>query len=139
MKPPEREVLRKIVGDWVRKAEQDVRSAETLLAQDPPLLFPSCFHSQQAAEKYLKAYLAARRVEFPKTHSIRELLNLVATVDTAMAAALEPAAILTPYGVEARYPSDIPEPTGPETEGALRLARQVRDMVSGRLEAAHGK
>lgn len=127
--PPEEEVIRKIAGEWKYKADQDLRSAEALLIQDPPLLYPSCFHSQQAAEKYLKAYLTWRQVEFPKTHSIREILSLVKTANEELAANLLPATALTPYGVEVRYPGDIPEPTQRETEEALALARKVRDSV----------
>jgi HEPN domain-containing protein len=134
MKPPEEGVVLKIVGEWLRKADQDIRSAETLLMQDPPLLYPSCFHSQQAAEKYLKAYLTRRQVEFPKTHSIREILNLVKTVDEDLAGNLAPAAALTPYGVDVRYPSDLPEPTRKETEEALSLAKRVREAVTHRLK-----
>jgi len=133
MRSPEEEVIRKIVGDWMYKADQDIRSAEALLAQDPPLLHPSCFHMQQAAEKYLKAYLARRQVEFPKTHSIRELLNLVGSVDSELSTSLLSASALTPYGVAVRYPGDIPEPTQQETEEALALARKVRDAVVSRL------
>ena len=129
MRPPEEEVIRKIVGEWKYNADQDIRSAEALLSQDPPLLYPSCFHSQQAAEKYLKAYLTWRQVEFPKTHSIREILSLVKTVNEELATYLLPAADLTPYGVEVRYPGDIAEPTQEETEEALALARKVRDNV----------
>jgi len=33
------------------------------------------FHGQQAAEKLLKAVLAARGIDFPRTHSIRFLLD----------------------------------------------------------------
>ena len=134
MRPPEEEVIRKIVGEWVRKADQDIASAQALLSQDPPLLYPSCFHSQQAAEKYLKAYLTWRQVEFPKTHSIREILNLVKTVDEELATNLLPAAVLTPYGVDVRYPSDIPDPTRPETEEALSLAKKVCGAVARRLK-----
>ena len=121
MRPPEEEVIRKIVGEWMRKADQDIASAQALLSQDPPLLYPSCFHSQQAAEKYLKAYLTWRQVEFPKTHSIREILNLVKTVDEDLATNLLPAAVLTPYGVDVRGcvwaasgvgPSHVPEIEG---------------------------
>lgn len=134
MRPPEEGVIRKIVGDWIHKAEQDTKSAQALLSQDPPLLYPSCFHSQQAAEKYLKAYLTWRQVEFPKTHSIRQLLNLVTEVDEELATSLLPAAALTPYGVDVRYPGDIPEPNKRETEEALVLARKARDAVMQRLE-----
>jgi len=35
------------------------------------------FHGQQAAEKLLKAVLAAHRIDFPRTHSIRFLLDLL--------------------------------------------------------------
>ena len=123
MRPPEEEVILKIVGEWLRKAQQDIAAAESLLSQKPPLLYPSCFHSQQAAEKYMKAYLTRRQKEFPKTHSIREEL----------AAELLPATVLTPYGVEVRYPGDIPEPSQRETEDAVSLAKKVRDAVIDRL------
>lgn len=43
---------------WVAKAEEDLLAAETLLQQEPVLASVVCFHSQQAAEKYLKALLA---------------------------------------------------------------------------------
>jgi HEPN domain-containing protein len=134
MSPPEDEIVRKIVGEWIHKADQDIRSAEALLMQAPPLLYPSCFHSQQAAEKYLKAYLTQRQVEFPKTHSIGEILNLVGKVDKELADILLPAAALTPYGVDFRYPGDSPEPTQEETDEALVLARQVADAVTSRLK-----
>jgi HEPN domain-containing protein len=134
MKTPEENVIRKITGEWLNKADLDVRSAEALLAQDPPLLYPSCFHAQQAAEKYLKAFLTRRQVEFPKTHNIRELLNLVKTVDEELASALQPATALTPYGVEVRYPGDVPEPTLEETRKAVKLAIKVRDAVCKALK-----
>ena len=81
----------------------------------------------------MKAYLTWRQVEFPKTHSIREILNLVKTVDEELATNLLPAAALTPYGVDVRYPSDIPDPTQRETEKALSLAKKVRGAVASRL------
>jgi HEPN domain-containing protein len=87
------------------------------------------FHCQQAVEKYLKALLVQRQVEFPKTHDIAKLLDRVATVDLATAKSLRDADALTPFGVEARYPSDAPEvlPSG-EVE-AIGMARVVRTAV----------
>mgnify|MGYP002642513655 CR=1 FL=1 len=66
MKQPENQSCRKIINDWVNKANLDLRSAEALLAQDYPLLYPSCFHSQQAAEKYIKALLTRWNIEAPQ-------------------------------------------------------------------------
>jgi HEPN domain-containing protein len=81
MKPPEEEVRRILVGLWIDKAPQDLAAAEALMRNKPPLLYPVCFHCQQASEKYIKAFLTHRQIEFPKTHNIRDLLDLAATVD----------------------------------------------------------
>ncbi len=75
-----------------------------------------------------------RQVEFPKTHDIAKLLDRVATVDLATAESLRDADALTPFGVEARYPSDAPEvlPSG-EVE-AIGMARVVRNSVMSSLK-----
>jgi HEPN domain-containing protein len=77
MQPPEEQVRRRLVAQWTHKAEQDIRAARSLLAEKPPLLYPSCFRSQQAAEKYLKAFLVHHQVDFHKTHDIQEILDLI--------------------------------------------------------------
>ena len=82
--PPDRpEVL-------LRKAKQDELAVEKLLDDgdiEDDLLG---FHAQQAAEKMLKALLAARGVDYPKTHTLRILVELPATPcgKTPQAAAL---------------------------------------------------
>ena len=75
MRPPE-EVLRDLVRDWVGKADLDYRAAERLLQDEERLREIIAFHCQQAAEKYLKGFLVRHQVEFPKTHNVRQLLNL---------------------------------------------------------------
>ncbi len=128
MKPPE-EVKRKLVQEWVGKAEQDFKAAAALLSMEQPLLYPACFHAQQAAEKYIKAYLTLHQVEFPKTHDIGELLDLVGEVDKTLARSLDGAVFLNPYGVETRYPGDMPEPTLGEAREALNIVRSVREKI----------
>ncbi|HOZ45838.1 MAG TPA: HEPN domain-containing protein [Candidatus Hydrogenedentes bacterium] len=131
---PEDEVRTKLVGQWMDKATQDLLAADALMQQVPPLVYPVCLHCQQASEKYLKAYLTQSQVEFTKTHNIAELLDPVASVDDGLAQELAPAAILTPYGVDARYPGDLPEPSEEESRSALGLARQVAEAVTNRIE-----
>lgn len=132
MRPPD-EVKKEIARQWLAKAEQDITSAEALLSQNPPLLYPSCFHAQQAAEKYLKALLTWHQIEFPKTHAIEQLLDLLKDTDTEIASSLRDAVVLTPYGVDIRYPGDQPEPNMEEAREALELAWRVRDAVMDRL------
>ena len=129
MKPHEEQARRRLVGQWLHKTETDLEAAESLLKREPPLLYPSCFFCQQAAEKCLKGFLTWHQVEFPKTDSIRELLNLAKGVDPKLAQQLMEAATLTVYGVEVRYPGDLPEPSNDEATTALKLARKVRDAV----------
>ena len=130
---PREEVKRVLVGQWLGKAEQDLRASEALLAAQPPLLYAACFHAQQAAEKYVKALLTWRQVEFPKTHAIEQLLDLMKQADAETASSLVDAAALTPYGVDIRYPGDEPEPDQEQTRRAVELARVVRDTVLNTL------
>ena len=58
---------------WLRKADDDVRSAQVDLAADPPLIEDALFHCQQAAEKAAKAFLTAHDTIFRKTHDLDEL------------------------------------------------------------------
>ena len=126
---PREEVIRKIVGQWIGKAEDDFDDAGILLSHKPRGFGAVAFHSRQCAEKYLKAFLTARQVDLPKTHDIGEILDLVATKDEALAGSLRDATALNPYGVEIRYPSDVAD-VSPEVAGeALGLASKVRDAV----------
>ena len=111
-----------------------VASGRLFFSQDPPLLYPSCFHAQQAAEKYLKALLTWHQIEFPKTHAIEQLLDLVKDAEPETASSLRDAVALTPYGVDIRHPGDQPEPNREEAREAVELARKVRDTVMDRLE-----
>ena len=58
-----------------------IKAAEAVLAGDQSLPYPSCFHCQQPAKKYLKAFLTWHQMEFPKTYVFGELLDLISQVD----------------------------------------------------------
>lgn len=137
MRPPE-EVKKEIVRQWLAKAEQDMKAGEALLVAEAPLLYPACFHAQQAAEKYLKALLTWHQIEFPKTHAIEQLLDLVKDAEPETASSLRDAILLTPYGVDIRYPGDQPEPDLEEAREAVELARKVRDAILPLLEDEPG-
>jgi HEPN domain-containing protein len=77
----------------------------------------------------LKALLVRHQIEFPKTHDIAKLLERLAAVDPSIAESLRDADVLTPFGVEVRYPSEAPEVlVGGEIE-AIDVARRVKDAV----------
>jgi hypothetical protein len=57
------------------------------------------------------------------------LLERVATIDVATANSLRDADTLTPFGVEARYPSDAPEVLASGEVEAIGMTRLVRTAV----------
>lgn len=61
-----------ITQEWLFYAFSDFRSAE-----QSDINHQICFHSQQTAEKSLKAILAWKEQIIPKTHSIWSLTNAV--------------------------------------------------------------
>ena len=66
------------------------------------------FHAQQAAEKLLKAVLASRGIEFPRTHSLRYLIDTLADHQLGPPEDVQALSALYPFAVQLRYeaPSD---------------------------------
>jgi HEPN domain-containing protein len=119
MKPHD-EVAR-LAGEWLRKAQLDQLAVEKLQG-DAALRDIAVFHAQQAVEKYLKALLTWRQVEFPRTHEIRRLLDLLRPSDPGVSEDLLELRWLDPFGVEIRYPGDGPETLPGDEVKALELA-----------------
>ena len=88
-----------------------------------------CFHCQQAAEKYLKAYLIFLEIPFGKTHEIGELITRCEKRDKEISALKEEADELTDYAVEIRYPDAMVVPTLEEAREAVETAGRVKDFV----------
>jgi HEPN domain-containing protein len=132
MKPPE-VIKTEFTREWIRKAEIDFKTAGHLFQGGPDFAEGTAFHSQQAGEKYLKAFLVWHQIEFRKTHDIEALLRLAGKVDDKLPEILREAVILTPYGVDYRYPGEYPEVTIADAKRALRLADCVRAEVRSRL------
>lgn len=131
---PHENVVRRLAGEWLAKAESDHRAAATLLANTDSLREIIAFHCQQAVEKYLKALLVVWQVQFPRTHNIGTLLDLIATVDEPLAASLSNSTILTPFGVEIRYPGDSPELLPGTEHELLEIVGCVSESVKARLQ-----
>jgi len=128
MKTPE-EAKGKIIEQWLAKADADLAAAKLFISEERSFYYIVAFLTQQAAEKYIKAYLTWHEIDFPKTHDIDLLLDLAATKDLNLAESLRPAYILSDYAVDFRYPGDFPDPTKSEAQEAISLAEKVRDEI----------
>lgn len=112
---------------WVRYAEQDWQLAVSLLRRKHLLTVAICFHAQQCAEKYLKALLISRQLEFPKTYDLATLNSLCERHGILTGILPHSLALLSDYAVVARYPGN--EPTEEEAREAVAIARVVRGFV----------
>jgi HEPN domain-containing protein len=126
---PADQVKRDLIRQWIAKAEEDLGAAEILILHKTSYLSTVGFHCQQAAEKFLKALLTFNQIEFPKTHDLGALLDFVSPVDAPLAESLNDILLLNPYGVEVRYPGDMPDIEPEDAQKALELAKRVRDAV----------
>jgi HEPN domain-containing protein len=88
----------------------------------------ACFHAQQAAEKYLKAFLSFSDIVPPRTHDIDELLGLCATIDKRFADLVEETSFLTDYAVELRYDVEF-WPEMEDVEAAFEAASKIKQLV----------
>ncbi len=99
-----KDIRNEYIKQWLVKADEDLLVVNTLIEQDFSAKASICFHCQQAAEKYLKAYLITHDKEFPKTHSIEYLLAECSAFDEAFKH-IDPEN-LSDFGVGVRYPGD---------------------------------
>jgi HEPN domain-containing protein len=94
-----------------------------------------CFDAEQAAEKAVKALLLHKGIEFPKTHSIGELLALLGRGGVAIPDEIKKADDLTDYASAARYPGFPRRISETDFKSALTLAETVVAWVEGQISA----
>jgi HEPN domain-containing protein len=110
--------------EWLKRARGNLALAKQ---RKPKEAFwdDLCFDAQQAAEKSIKAVLVHRKIDFPKTHNIRALLELVDPTGTQISKEIWQAIDLTNYAVETRYPGPAEPVTRNEYRQAVALAQKV--------------
>lgn len=134
MQPPLDATALAEAQEWLARASEDLHVAELTRSASPALLGSSAYHSQQAAEKALKAFLTARQSPFHLTHDLVELQGQCRGIDASFDAFVGAAQTLTPYATQFRYPGGPMAPPAADADQALTLAQNVVDFVRARLE-----
>ena len=110
------------------KSANDLTAARIGLDHDAPL-DTVCFHVQQAVEKLIKAALAAKEVEYPFTHELRDLIELALPHYPMLRGFVDTVPEYTEYAVRLRY-DDVPWVTKDEAVAAFQEARRLSDVLS---------
>jgi HEPN domain-containing protein len=124
--------MNELTSEWVEKADSDFHSSGLLLtAGESPIPDAACFHCQQCAEKYLKAFLQEHMVRFERTHSLTLLIDLCKTQDQDFENLRPELEQLENYSVAVRYPGV--KISVELAEQAFELAGKVRQFVRKKL------
>jgi len=115
---------------WFQQAQADLAVVRTLRSAGHHAA--ACFHSQQAAEKALKAVLFAQGARVVLGHSVRELARQCEAHDSAFAGVAEEAALLDQFYIPTRYPNGLPAPAVPSetfTESQAHAAQEAAERI----------
>ncbi len=121
-----------LLDEWLEKAEEDYHLTLAVMRQKKyPAYGGACFHAQQCAEKYLKAFLVRHGIKFGKTHELGELCQSCISVDGSFNLIVDMVLRLNPYAVDARYPGI--RATMDDARDAIAAMKEVRKFVRRRL------
>lgn len=116
-------------------AEENLSVAELVLSRDH---FNARLHNtHQVVEKYLKALIVERELDFVKTHSIATLRNILARKGFDVRLSEKDCSLIDAVHVPSRYPVSGVTPELPfnrdTCDRCIRVARRVRDAVQRNL------
>jgi len=121
------------VAPWIEKMNEDLEAIEALQAKAPHLHAVICFHTQQAAEKALKAALVASGKRALPTHNLLEILDrLIAQGGPDLEMVAGDCALLFRYAVLTRYPLRR-GPNAEDETAAIAACRRIVAAVDGLL------
>ena len=127
--------MKPITIEWVNKAEADSATAEReLRVKNRPNYDAVCFHSQQCAEKYLKARLQEADTLFPRIHDLSVLLDLALPIEPTWETLRDDLDALTAFAVEYRYPGESAIES--EARESVEACRRLRCIVRKALHLA---
>jgi len=118
--------------EWIKKAEVDRRVARRLMKpSDDPCFDIVCFHSQQSAEKYIKAILHKRGDKIPRIHDLPALTELLSPPIEELRSIIDSVTELSRLSVVTRYPGYFARRES--AQFALDTAKRVRAICRDEL------
>ena len=124
-------------AQWLHLGESDMRASRVLMSGE--LWSQSCFFAPQAGEKALKALLLAHGLQFPRTHDLVALVDLVQGADPSFPPFVVECASLNAYAVTSRYePESAWAIDGEEAAAAVVYAQAILDHCADDVRGVGG-
>lgn len=125
--------LKKLVKEWVIKAQNDLKTAEIIYKEKGPS-DTLCFHCHQSIEKYLKAYLVSQNTHFEKIHYLWQLAKLSGREDKDFLNFKEGLKTLDAYYIESRYPPEVKAYSRKECKKVLDIAEKITQFIIKKIK-----
>lgn len=119
----------------LRKAEQDAVIVRRAVTDSEIADEIAGFHTQQVAEKYLKAVLCKAGVTYRRTHDLQELRDLLSDSGIQPPPEMEMLLEWSPYAVEYRYGEWLPSEPVDRTR-ACELVAAALEWASRQIACA---
>lgn len=119
--------MKRATREWVDKVEGYYAVAGRELAAPSPVFDAVCFHAQQSVEKYLKAFLQERGIDYPRTHDLVDLAARAGAATPDLVPFRAELALLTAFAVAPRYPGTSTDRA--DAEAAIGAAGRVRGVL----------
>jgi HEPN domain-containing protein len=115
--------------DWMRHEESGLHLAQIAFGDPDVLRNQVAFHAQQAAEKALKGVLIQHGVQFPRTHDLHALVEILRLANIPWPFPSPQIEALSVFAVETRYPGALSEVSNAEAAEALKHAVAVLEWA----------
>ncbi len=117
---------------WLQYAYDDLQSAKVLLKE--VIYNMVCFHSQQAAEKLFKSFIASYHEEIPRTHNLIRLHKICEDLYGKIEIDSEILIFLNDVYIDSRYPADFGVlPSGQSGEKEAKIAYSYANAINAIL------
>jgi HEPN domain-containing protein len=114
-----------LMAKWLERAKDNLSMAKVGKISNEIPHEVLCFNTQQAVEMALKAVHIGYNLNFPKTHDIKHLADLLQNENVNIPIEVIDAEILNRYAVETRYPGFYDPLTEEDYKEAVELAENV--------------
>ena len=114
--------------EWIKYSEKDFVAAQFLMTATSPPVEIICYHCQQSAEKFLKAYLIFQNIAPKRTHDLEELFKECEKFDGNFSDIEDECSNLTDFAVNTRYPYEL-ELTLEDTKRAIKDAEKIKEFI----------
>ena len=127
-------MLTDYVKSWFSRADEDLALIAVLLKEKAFFPNPICFHAEQAAEKYLKGFLAHHELHVRKVHDLETLVEDCKKVDQSFEEVLDDVIFLNQFYIESRYPDDYIVFSSEDSKEACVTAEKIKEFVLGKVK-----